>query len=140
MRTVQHGSIASRHFDRRPDPWLIPAWAGDRRLVRRAACRSAATFRESQRKRVEVEIANLSTRGCAVSSRESQRVGTRCWIILPTLESWEARVAWSSGTQHGLDFSRPLHSAVAEMIVARTEGRVPWSAIDPLQAFRPLQA
>jgi hypothetical protein len=141
MPTLQHGSIARRQFDRSaPDPWLIPAWAGDRRLVRRAACASAAGFRESQRKRVDVEIANLSTRGCAVGSRESQRVGTRCWIILPTLEGWEARVAWSRGAQHGLDFSRPLHPAVAEMIVARAEGRLPWSASDPLPAFRPSQA
>jgi len=137
MPTLQDRSIAFRQFGlSAPDPWLIPAWAGDRRLVRRAACGSAAGFRESQRKPVDVEIANLSTRGCAVRSRELQRVGTRCWIILPTLEGWEARVAWSSGAQHGLDFSRPLHRAIAEMIVERAEGRLPWSASGPLPAFR----
>jgi hypothetical protein len=140
MRTLQDGSIACRQSDRStPDPWLIPAWAGDRRLVRRVACGSVGGFRQSQRMRVDVEIANLSTRGCAVTSRESQRVGTRCWIILPTLEGWEARVAWSRGTHHGLDFSRPLHRAVAEMIVERAEGRLPGSASDRSPAFRQSQ-
>jgi len=113
--------------DRTADPWLTPNWAGDRRRIRRLSCRTKAAFRESQRKPVEVEIANLSTHGCAVKSAEAQEFGARCWIILPTLESWSARVAWSNGELFGLEFSRPLHRAVAEMIVRRTAGRLPWS-------------
>jgi len=74
----------------------------------------------------DVDIANLSTHGCAVKAAEPQEVGTRCWIILPTLESWSARVSWSDGALFGLDFSRPLHRAVAEMIVVRTNGNLPW--------------
>ena len=111
-----------------PDPWRTPAWGGDRRLVRRLACRTAAEFRESQRRRVPVAIANLSTHGCAVKSAERQTVGTRCWVVLPTLQGWEATVAWSDGAQCGLAFSRPLHRAVAEMVVRRANGSLPWSA------------
>ena len=110
-----------------PDPWRTPQWAGDRRRIRRLSCRTPASFRESQRKPTGVEIANLSTHGCAVSSAEAQAVGARCWIILPTLESWSARVAWSDGALLGLDFARPLHRAVAEMIVRRAEGELPWT-------------
>jgi len=112
------------------DPWRIAALAGDRRQVRRIGCPSTATFRESQRKPVDVSIANLSTHGCAVRNSGPQAVGTRCWIALPSLESWEARVAWSSDTHHGLAFSRPLHRAVAEMFIARRNGSLPWSAAD----------
>ena len=133
MRTSRDRAILSRQTDRRfgavqvrgPDPWLNPAWGGDRRLVRRVACRSSAAFRKSQRKRVAVQIANLSTHGCAVRSAERQEVGARCWIILPTLESWTAKVAWAEGALFGLDFSLPLHPAVAELIVRRTGAGFP---------------
>jgi len=127
MRTLRDRAIGYRQTKRQSvDPWLSPALAGDRRRVRRVACRTPASFRESQRKPVDAEIANLSTHGCAVKAAEPQEVGTRCWIILPTLESWSARVSWSDGALFGLDFSRPLHRAVAEMIVVRTNGNLPW--------------
>ena len=129
MRTVRDRAIGWRQAARSiPDPWLPPALAGDRRLVRRVACRTAAAFRESQRKPVEVRIANLSTHGCAVKSEGPQEVGARCWVILPTLESWDATVAWARGGLLGLAFSRPLHRSVAEMIVRRSNGELPWSA------------
>lgn len=112
------------------DPWRITALAGDRRQVRRVGCRSPAAFRESQRKPVAVSIANLSTHGCVVRDAGAQAVGARCWIALPSLESWEARVAWSNDTHQGLAFSRPLHRAVAEMFLARRNGGLPWSVAD----------
>lgn len=46
-------------------------------------------------------------------------VGTYSWIVLPTLESRYARVAWCNGGAAGLDFAEPLHSAVTDMIVER---------------------
>ena len=116
--------------ERVSDPWRIAALAGDRRRVRRIGCRSSAAFRESQRKPVDVTIDNLSIHGCAVRNAGSQAVGSRCWIALPSLESWEARIAWSSETQHGLAFSRPMHRAVAEMFIARRNGGLPWSGAD----------
>ena len=112
------------------DPWRIAALAGDRRQVRRIGCHSSAAFRESQRRPVDVSIANLSTHGCAVRNVGSPVVGARCWIALPSLESWEARIAWSSDTHHGLAFSRPMHRAVAEMFIARRNGGLPWGAAD----------
>jgi hypothetical protein len=39
--------------------------------------------------------------------------------MLPTLESWYARVAWSQNGEAGLDFERPLHEAVTRMVIAR---------------------
>jgi len=116
--------------ERVSNPWRIAALTGDRRQVRRIGCRSPAAFRESQRKPVGVTIDNLSTHGCAVRNAGSQVVGARCWIALPSLESWEARIAWSSDTHHGLAFSRPMHRAVAEMFIARRNGRLPWGAAD----------
>lgn len=124
------GTASSQGGARVSDPWRIAALAGDRREVHRISCRSPAAFRESQRKPVEVSIENLSTHGCVVRNLGSQAVGARCWIALPTLESWEARVAWTSATHEGLAFARPLHRAVAEMFIARNNGGLPWSVAD----------
>lgn len=127
------GSPESRESEtqeRISDPWRIAALTGDRRQVRRIGCRSSAAFRESQRKPVDVMIDNLSIHGCAVSNAGSQEVGSRCWIALPSLESWEARIAWTSDTHHGLAFSRPMHRAVAEMFIARRNGGLPWGGAD----------
>jgi hypothetical protein len=110
-----------------PDPWLTPSWAGDRRSARRVACRLPASFRESQRKPVAAQVANLSPYGCAAKSADTHRVGDRCWIILPTLESWDATIAWSDGALFGLDFARPLHRAVVELVLRRTNGSLPWA-------------
>ena len=123
-------SSAGETDERVSDPWRIAALAGDRRRVRRIGCHSPAAFRESQHKPVDVAIANLSTHGCAVRKVGSAAVGARCWIALPSLESWEARIAWSSDTHHGLVFSRPMHRAVAEMFIARRNGGLPWRAGD----------
>jgi hypothetical protein len=126
MRTLRDRMISYRQGDdQRPDRWLIPTLAGDRRWVRRVACRTPAAFRERQRTRLDVEVVNLSTHGCAVMSDETQTVGAHCWITLPTLESWYAAVAWCNGRLFGLDFSEPLHRAVAEMIIHRSSLRAP---------------
>ena len=131
MRRAGAPESGGRQMDERlSDPWRIAALAGDRRQVRRIGCRSSAAYRESQRKPVDVSISNLSTHGCAVRHAGPQVVGARCWIALPSLESWEARIAWSTDTHHGLAFSRPMHRAVAEMFIARRNGRLPWAAAD----------
>ena len=128
MRTLRDHFIGYRQTNQAsPDPWRTPAWAADRRSVRRVVCKAPAFVRASQRRRTGVEIANLSTHGCAVKGAETHMVGARCWLILPTLESWDANVAWSSGALFGLDFARPLHRAVAELILRRTNGRLPWT-------------
>ncbi len=129
MRTLRDRAMKGRQPDGlAPDPWRIPSLAGDRRRIRRVSCRTSAAFRQSQRKPADARIVNLSTHGCAVKGAEPQAAGTRCWIVLPTLESWEAKVAWSDGATLGLDFSRPLHRAVAEMVIERIGGALPWFA------------
>jgi hypothetical protein len=105
-----------------PARWLKATLGGDRRWVRRAACRTMAGFRECQQTGIEVEILNLSTHGCAARSAVPQRIGADCWLTLPTLESWYAKVAWCDGDLFGVDFAAPLHRAVAEMIVHRARG------------------
>ncbi|MGQ0590282.1 MAG: hypothetical protein ACT4N8_12260 [Sphingosinicella sp.] len=121
MRTLRDRAISYRQRDyQAPDKWLKSTLAGDRRWVGRVACRTPAAFRERQRSRFGVEIVNLSTHGCGVMSAAPPLSGAYGWIIMPTLESWYANVAWRNGSLFGLDFSEPLHRAVAEMILHRS--------------------
>ena len=121
MRTLRDCAISypQSHYQT-SDRWLNPTLGGDRRWVGRVACRTSAAFRERQRTRFGVEIVNLSTHGCAARSAVPPTAGAYGWIILPTLESWYANVAWCNGNLFGLDFSEPLHRAVVEMINHRS--------------------
>lgn len=98
---------------------LGPVPRHDRRWFERSPAEVAASFRERGRTRLPVQLIDLSPQGCKVKLSDSVVVGSHAWIMLPTLESWYARVAWTEAGEAGLDFVRPLHRAVADMIVAR---------------------
>jgi hypothetical protein len=98
---------------------LAPLRRHDRRWFERSAAEVAAAFRERGRTRLPVQLVDLSSKGCKVKLTGAVVVGSHAWIMLPTLESWYARVAWTEGGEAGLDFERPLHEAVTRMIVER---------------------
>jgi hypothetical protein len=98
---------------------LGPLPRHDRRWFERSPAEIAAAFRERGRTRLPVQLIDLSPKGCKVKLTGDVVVGSHAWILLPTLESWYARVAWSEAGEAGLDFERPLHAAVTNMIIAR---------------------
>jgi hypothetical protein len=113
-------SVKVRH--RIAKDWLEPRPAGDRRWAERSVVDLDAHFRPRWQHRFGVQVANLSTHGCRIAGSGHLVAGTYSWIVLPTLESWYARVAWCSGGAAGLDFADPLHKTVADMIIARAAG------------------
>ena len=116
-RARERRSIRGRH--RIASDWLEPRPAGDRRWTTRSAVDLDAQFRPRWRRRLCVHVENLSTHGCRIADPGHIVAGTYSWILLPTLESWYARVAWCEGGAAGLDFADPLHSTVADMIIGR---------------------
>ena len=104
------------------DRWLKATLGGDRRWAVRAPARFCAAFRERQLERCDVQVVNFSRFGCAIESGLTPAVGAFCWIKVPTLESWYAKVAWREGDRSGLDFVDPFHPAVADMIIQRARG------------------
>lgn len=114
-RAKECRSARSRH--RIAEDWLQPVAPGNRRSTTRSHVGIEAQFRPRWRRRFPVEVDNLSTQGCRITGPGQLVVGTYSWIVLPTLESRYARVAWCNGAAAGLDFTDPLHRAVAEMIV-----------------------
>lgn len=98
---------------------LAPVPRHDRRWFERSPAEVAASFRERGRTRLRAQLIDLSPKGCRVKFSGSLVVGSHAWIMLPTLESWYACVAWSEEGEAGLDFERPLHEAVTRMVIAR---------------------
>jgi hypothetical protein len=101
---------------------LAPLPKHDRRWQERSPAEVAATFRERGRTRLPVQLVDLSSQGCKVKLTGHVSVGSHAWIMLPTLESWYARVVWARNNEAGLDFERPLHAAVTKMILDRASG------------------
>jgi len=99
--------------------WRMPRPARDRRWATRVEVELGAQFRHRWQRRFGILVRNLSTHGCGIADPGQLEVGTCSWIILPTLESRYARIAWCDGNGAGLEFADPLHKSVAEMIIAR---------------------
>jgi hypothetical protein len=97
---------------------LKPAFH-ERRWVRRSDAVLDATLRERGRMRRIGKVANLSTDGCRIDLDEVMPVNANAWVTLPSLESRYSRVAWCRDGSIGLDFEKPLHTAVADMLIAR---------------------
>ncbi len=69
-----------------------------------------------------VEIHDLSEHGCRTEFVERPRIGETVWIKLGTLAPLESTVRWVEGFQGGLEFNRPISTAVLEMVL-RNLGR-----------------
>jgi hypothetical protein len=103
-----------------PQAWREPRPTGDRRWADRALVQLEAQFRPRWHPGSSVRVANLSSYGCGIAGAGQLVVGGYSWIILPTLESQYARIAWCDGKAAGLDFADPLHVSVTDMIIQRT--------------------
>lgn len=77
----------------------------------------AAGVRERGRSGMDIEVVDFSTHGCRIEFVGELIVGAHAWLKLPQLESWHTRVAWMGDGQAGLDFVKPLHPAVAELVI-----------------------
>ena len=110
----------------RADPrWLQPTLAGDRRWTARTRLQMSAQLRLRGRRRGPVELSDFSSHGCRIRNSGTIAVGNYAWLMLPTLESWYARIAWCDGAAAGLDFAEPLHRAVADMLIQRSPAARP---------------
>ncbi len=114
------GSRSVRGRQPIPSGWRQQGTPGDRRWTGRSPVRVGAQFRLRWQQGFRVDIVNLSTDGCAIVGAGYLPVGTHSWVTLPTLESRFARVAWCDGSGAGVEFTDPLHTTVADMLIARS--------------------
>lgn len=67
----------------------------------------------------QAELADISSSGARVIAAERLVEGETVWLRFPGLEAIPARVAWTQEWTAGLEFQRPLHPAVLDMLLAR---------------------
>ena len=84
----------------------------DLRRHLRSPVHLGAGLRTPERPTSPVTVTDLSTHGCGIELSSHLTAGSRVWIKLPGLESWDARVVWEQDGRAGLEFARPLHPSV----------------------------
>jgi hypothetical protein len=95
---------------------LTNAGSGNARRASRMSVKASAAYREGG-DRGKVDVVDLSPTGAKIESHLTLYPDTHIWLKLPSLEAWEARIAWVDRHQAGCEFVRPLHPAVFDRIV-----------------------
>jgi hypothetical protein len=85
----------------------------------RVAVTGEVTMRRPGKVSFRVEVYDLSRDGCKAEFVERPELHERLWLKFDALEAVEARVRWVAGAKVGLEFVRPFHAAVFELLVTR---------------------
>ena len=93
------------------------------RRVDRVQVDFGAGLRQRGASGVSVQIMDLSTEGFRIATHLQLAPGTEVWLRLPGLEPSAARVIWSERHLIGCAFARPLHPAVLQMILGKSDPR-----------------
>ena len=96
---------------------LQPSNDESRRSLRKAV-RMRAHLRDRGTTRFEIDVVDLSVTGFRAQTSFTLWPGTTVWLTLPGLAGLEAVVAWRDKYRYGCAFTKPLHTAVFEHIVA----------------------
>ena len=89
------------------------------RRYERISVAGEAWLRRSAKRQFRVHIYDLSPLGCKAEFVERPEVSEQLWIKFDQLEALEAEVRWIAGPRTGLEFTRPIHPAVFNLLVAR---------------------
>jgi hypothetical protein len=76
-------------------------------------------FRRHKQAHHTVSMHDLSASGCRIAAPEQLGRGERVWVQLPSLQSMCGAVRWTNAWQSGVEFERPMHAAVFDMMAAR---------------------
>ena len=66
-----------------------------------------------------VQVFDLSREGCKLEFLEQPQLDETVWVKFANLEGLQATVCWVEANVAGVEFVRPIHSAVFEMLVSR---------------------
>lgn len=79
-------------------------------------------FRRTGEHRWRVNIVDLSRQGCRVELPVRVSVDDVTWVSFPGLESLQGKVCWVKEWTAGIEFQKPLHDAVFDMLQKRMRG------------------
>ncbi len=70
---------------------------------------------KSRNVRLEVEVSDISERGCRITGRHMYLQVGRDAVLLPEgFEGFKGTIRWVDEGQAGIEFKRPLHAAVVD--------------------------
>lgn len=92
--------------------------AADRKQER-VELSTTVSLRRMGRTHYEARVFDLSPTGCRVEFVERPRPGEQLWAKFEGLDSIEATVRWIDGFYGGLEFAKPIHPAVFDMLEKR---------------------
>jgi hypothetical protein len=104
----------------------------DRRRTTRAALSLVATMREGSRGKVQVRVIDISTHGCRIECTSAVAVDACVWLSIPGLENQYCRVVWHCQEFVGLEFEKPLATAVFEKLL-KEQDQLPEKVIAELR-------
>ena len=76
-------------------------------------------FRRTGEHRWRVNILDISPQGCRVEVPVRVKPEDMIWITFPGLEALQGKVCWIDEWIAGVEFDRPLHPAVFDMVEQR---------------------
>jgi len=76
-------------------------------------------LRRSGQHNYVVQVFDISREGCKIEFVERPRLDETVWVKFEGLEAIEATVCWVEGFSAGVEFLRPIHPAVFELLVER---------------------
>jgi hypothetical protein len=101
---------------------LCGTWADElpaRRLHQRTSVQGQISMRRLGSFGFDIRVRDLSAIGCRVELIESVGAGDHVVARLPGLEPLGATVIWSDERCAGLQFNRPIHPAVLDLLLER---------------------
>jgi hypothetical protein len=85
----------------------------------RVSIEAMVKLRRRGRHNFTVQVFDLSREGCKLEFMERPQLDEAVWVKFEGLEGLEATVCWVEGNCAGVEFVRPIHSAVFDMIISR---------------------
>ncbi len=93
--------------------------ATERRRCERVTLEASVDFRRPRESHYAVTMHDLTPHGGRLACPERLDKGELVWVQLPSRESLPAWVRWTQKAQSGVEFDRPMHRAVFEMMAGR---------------------
>ena len=96
-----------------------PSQAHWPRRSERIAVTATVTLRKPGKHNFQANVVDVSPEGCKVEFIDRPDVGDCVWIKFGSFENLEAEVCWVAGSVMGLNFAKPFHPAVFELLMER---------------------
>lgn len=92
------------------------------RRSERTVLDATVSLRRSGQLNYRVRVFDASLHGCRVEFVERPTLDEQLWVKFDGLQPLEAEVCWIDGFTAGVNFVRPIHPAVFDVLIARLQG------------------